>query len=74
MKYKDGLYIYFSNNMGEYSQPKYLNSEDDIEPQIEKHKNYYDRYIVIKRDSINGDSTFTRGEIERPYTRKRVKR
>ena len=71
---KDGLYIYFCTNMGEYAEPIKINSEDDIERQIEQHKNYYDRYIVIKRDSINGDSTVNRGEIEHTYTRKRVKK
>lgn len=73
MTYKDGIYIYFSNNLGITSQPIKLKSIDDIEHIVDEHRNNYDRYLVIKRDSKNGDEPITRGEIEH-YTRKRRKR
>lgn len=68
--YKDGLYLYFSDYDGHRFGPVKLNSIDDLEDEINKHRDYT-RYMVIERNKLKGDTPIAQGEIERKVRSKR---
>lgn len=73
-KSRDGLYVYFEDYSGHRCGPVKLNTLEDLEYLIDQHRNIHDRYLVILKDSINGDTPITQGSIEPSITRKRKKR
>ena len=73
-KSRDGLYMYFSDYEGHRCGPIELDTLDDMDDKIEKYRNLYSRYLIIKKDSINGDESIAQGDIEpRVKRRKRGK-